>query len=186
MITKLYRLLDRWLTPVPKETYKKLLSQFDLPSAGMAELPMMLHEFWDRLKPEHFKVGPSMRDMMYISLECRHDNIAQLKLLVTMATNSLIHEDDSTVMELATDLFMVNTTKTMDDYFQGTQGLTLSFYDGVVAVKEIMAYHYRYLENAPSSYHCRVLNKMYNDILTVTRLIVDNMNEGKLATGHIG
>lgn len=186
MIEKFKRMLERWLNATPKETYVKLLEQFDQPNSGMVELPMMLHEFWLRVNPDNFRKGPDIREMMYINLDCSHDNIPQLKFLVTMITNALIYEDDKAIIDLATDQFIIKKQKTLDDYFVSQRGDTCTFYDGVVEIKRIMAYHYRYLENAQSQHHCRVFNKMYNDILTVTRLIVTQMPDSKDASGHNG
>ena len=177
MIDKLTRLLDKWLKTTPKDTYTKLLEQFDGPNAGMTELPVMLIEFWQRVKLGHFIEGPDAREMMYLSIEPRHSTISELVSIVTLATNSLIHEDEASVMDISTDQFMIYKNITLDDYFIGTNGRSISFYEGVRTIKELMVYHNRFIENAPSNYHCRVLNRMYNDILTVTRVIIANMKE---------
>lgn len=180
MIDKLVRLLDRWLKTTPKDTYLKLLEQFDDPNKNsMTNLPVMLNEFWTRLNPGHFVVGPTPREMMYIDIETRHSDLMNLGVLITVATNALIHEDDKVVMDLSTNEFMVIKKQSLDDYFTGPSGVSVSYHDGVVQLKKAMAYHYQYLENAPSNHHCRVMNRMYNDILTVTRLIVKNMSEAK-------
>lgn len=186
MIDKFKRMLERWLNTTPKQTYTKLLEQFDQPNVGMVELPLMLHEFWVRVDPKHFQHGPNIREMMYINIDCNHDNIPQLKFLVNMVTNALIHEDDKAILDLATDQFIIKKQKTLDDYFLNQRGETITFTAGVAEIKRIMAYHYRYLETAPSQHHCRVFNKMYNDILAVTRLIITNMPDSKDASGHNG
>lgn len=186
MIDKFKRMLERWLNTTPKETYIKLLEQFDQPNSGMVELPMMLHEFWLRVDPKHFQHGPGIREMMYINIDCNHDSIPQLKFLVNMVTNALIYEDDKAIIELATDQFIIKKQKTLDDYFLNQRGETIAFHAGVEEIKRIMDYHYRYLETAQSQHHCRVFNKMYNDILTVTRLIITNMPDSKDASGYNG
>jgi hypothetical protein len=177
MIDKLARLLDKWLKTTPKDTYTKLLEQFDGPDVGMTDLPTMLVEFWGRIKLGHFVEGPNAREMMYLSIEPRHSTLSELVSIVTLATNALIHEDDATVTEISTDQFMIRKSITLDDYLIGVSGRSISFYEGVRTIKELMVYHNRFIENAPSNYHCRVLNRMYNDILTVTRVISDNMKE---------
>jgi hypothetical protein len=179
MIDKLVSLLDRWLKTTPKQTYKKLLEQFDSPEAGIGNLPEMLVEFWNRVNVGHFIEGPDVRQLMYINLECRHSSITELTSIITYVTNALIHDDEAVVMGVSQDLFIVNNPTTLDDYLI-TQGHTsMSFHDGVNALKTAVLYHNRYLENAPTTYHCRVLNRMYNDILTVTRTLIDNMKEAK-------
>lgn len=180
MIDKIACLINRWFNTTHKDTYTKWLEQFDLPSTGMSELPMMLVEFWRRLNTDHFITGPSVREQMSTHLELRHKTIGDLAITITYATNALIHDDEQIVMEVAKDKFIIKSTLTLDDYLMNGLGSSLSYHATVELLKNTMAYHYTYLENTPSNYHSRVLNRMYNDILSVTRLLIANMPEGKI------
>lgn len=179
MIDFFERLVVRWTKTTPKQTYTKLLEQFDLPSTTMVTLPQMIVEFWNRLEPKHFLNGPSVRDMMYIDIESRHENIGELVRLLTAVTAALVQDDEATVMEIAKDQFASKRTVTLDDYFGGIGIGSLPFTEGVTVIKQAILNHGRNIETLSSTFHSRVLNRMYNDILAVTRVIVNNMNEDK-------
>lgn len=179
MIDFIERLVLKWTKATPKQTYLKLLEQFDHPTTTMVILPQMLIEFWKRVEPKHFQNGPSVRDMMYIDLETRHENIGELVRLLTLVTGALIQEDDETVIEIAKEQFAIKRNTTMDDYFGGVGVGSVSYIDGVRIIQTAINNHGRNIETLNPSYHSRVLNRMYNDILTVTRAIINNLPEDK-------
>lgn len=177
MIDLIERLVARWTKTTPKQTYQKLLEQFDGPQATMVILPTMLVEFWQRVKPFHFMKGPDARDMMYIDIETRHSSIGELTRLMALVTAALVQEDEVAVMEIAKEQFATTRKMTLDDYFAGADGGTLLFEEGVRNLKNAIIVHGIGVENLNPSFHSRVMNRMYNDILYITRVIVDNMPE---------
>lgn len=179
MIDKLERLLDKWFKTTPKDTYTKLLEQFEQPHVGIPELPVMLCEFWKRLRVGHFHGGPTPRDMMYIPLELRHETIGGLVATLQLASGAIVHDDEGMLMEISQTQFQQIHKITFDDYFSGVRGVPLSFNDGVRQIKQAMEVHADAIENLTSTYSSRVLNRMYNDILVVTRALIANMKEGK-------
>lgn len=177
MLDFIERMIRRWTSTTPKQTYKKLLEQFDQPDATMVNLPRMICEFWDRLEPHHFVDGPNVRDMMYINIETRHENIGELVRTLSTVTDALIQDDHDSVMDVAKATFIFNHKITLDDYFGGVGVGSLEFIDGIRVIKAALANHYRNIENLDQSYHARLLNKMYNDILYITRVIVTQLKE---------
>lgn len=175
MIDFIERFLLRWTKATPKDTYAKLLEQFDQPHATMVNLPEMLVNYWAQIEPLQFEGVLSVRDMMYIDISPRHENIGELVRLMTAATGALVEDDDETLMEISKSEFAVNRNMTLDDYFGGMGSLT--FIEGVRAIKYAVENHGRNIENLNPSYHARVLNRMYNDILYVTRVIVAQLKE---------
>lgn len=177
MIDFIERLVARWTKTTPKQTYQKLVEQFEGPEASMVNLPRMLVEFWTRLKPEHFKGGPTARDMMYIDIETRHDSIGELIRLISLVTAALVQEDETSVMEIAKERFAVNRKMTLDDYFAGITGGSIDYFEGVLKLQIAILTHGLGVENLNPSYHSRVMNRMYNDILYITKVIIENMPE---------
>lgn len=177
MIDFIERLVARWTKTTPKQTYLKLLEQFEGPQASMVNLPGMLVEFWTRLKPLQFQNGLDARDMMYIDIETRHASIGELWRLMNLVTGALVQEDEAAVMDIAKEQFANYRKMTLDDYFAGADGGSLSFYEGVLNLKNAIVLHGLGIENLNSTYHSRVMNRMYNDILYITKVIIENMPE---------
>lgn len=177
MIDFIERLVARWTKTTPKQTYLKLLEQFEGPQATMVTLPMMLVEFWQRVKPFHFMKGPDARDMMYIDVETRHTSIGELTRLMSLVTGALVQEDESAVMDIAKEQFATPRKMTLDDYFAGADGGTLLFSEGVSNLRTAIILHGLGIENLNPTYHSRVMNRMYNDILYITKVIIENMPE---------
>lgn len=177
MIDFIERLVARWTKTTPKQTYTALLAQFEGPQASMVTLPNMIVEFWYRLKPAHFQNGPGVRDMMYIDVETRHASIGELTRLMNLVTGALVQEDEAAVMDLAKEQFATYRKMTLDDYFAGADGGSLSFYEGVLSLKNAIILHGLGIENLNPTYHSRVMNRMYNDILYITKVIIENMPE---------
>lgn len=177
MIEFIERLVARWTGTTPKKTYLKLFEQFEGPQASMVNLPGMLVEFWLRVKSDHFTNGPTPRDMMYIDVETRHSSIGELCRLMNLVTAALVQEDDTTVMDIAREQFAAVRKMTLDDYFAGADGGTLSFREGVMQLKSTIIQHGLGIENLNPTYHSRVMNRMYNDILYITKVIIENMPE---------
>lgn len=177
MIDKLERLLRKYFNATPKDTYLKLLEQFDQPSCTIATLPGMLVEFWKRIDIEHFRNGPTFRDMMYSNMSVRHKNISELQNILMLATGAIAQEDEEAIHEISVNQFATFTEMTVDDYFAGLNGGSVPYLTGVVALKEAMTKLGQVLEHETSSYHCRMLNRLYNDILSVTTTIIHQMKD---------
>jgi hypothetical protein len=177
MIEFIERLVARWTGTTPKKTYLKLFEQFDAPQVGIVNLPGMLVEFWQRVKPDHFTNGPTPRDMMYIDVETRHASLGELCRLMNLVTGALVQEDDATVMDISKEQFAAVRKMTLDDYFAGADGGSLSFREGVLDLKNAIILHGLGIENLNPTFHSRVMNRMYNDILYITKVIIENMPE---------
>lgn len=177
MIDFIERLVLRWFKATPKKTYLKYLEQFEQPSTSILDTPEMLVEFWERVDLRHFINGPSAKDMMYINVTTRHKDLGELVNLMTIATNALVRDDEETVMEISRNEFSTLTTMSLDDYYRVKDMGLLDFRTGVAVLKEAVRWHGINIENLQTKYHARVLNKMYNDILYVTRAMIDNMKE---------
>lgn len=177
MIDKIERLLRCWTKTTPKNTYLKLLEQFETSEASITTLPMMLVEFWRRVDLKHFEQGPSYRDLMYEQLSVRHKSITELIGILILATGSLAQDDDTSIHEISVNQFASFEDITMDDYFAGVRGGSVTYYDGVAQLKRHILNHGDVIENMQSGYHCRMLNRMYNDILSVTVSIITRMKD---------
>lgn len=177
MIDKIERLLKRWTKATPKATYKKYLEQFDTVDATITTLPYMLVEFWNRVDLAHFENGPTFRDMMYEKVHVRHKTISELVSILTLATGSLAQDDENSIHEISLNQFASFEDITMDDYFAGVRGGSVTYLEGVRMIKTAMSRHSDVIENMPPGYHCRMLNRMYNDILSVTVSIVNQLKD---------
>lgn len=177
MIDFIERLLNRWFKSSPKDTYLKWLEQFDTTDATITTLPMMLVEFWNRVDLAHFTNGPTYKDMMNVKIHVRHSTIAQLESILMLATGAIAQDDEPAIHEISVNQFATFETMSMDDYFAGLTGGSIPYYTGVSRLKEAMARHGEVIEHNTSSYHCRMLNRMYNDILSVTVTMIQQMKD---------
>lgn len=177
MIDKIERLLRKWTKTTPKATYRKYLEQFDTTEVTITTLPYMLVEFWNRIDLTDFEKGPSFRDMMYEKVHVRHKTISDLVGILSLATGSLVQDDENKIHEISINQFAAFEDLTMDDYFSGTRGGSITYTDGVRMLHRAMIEHGEVISNMSPGYHCRMLNRMYNDILSVTVSIVNQMEE---------
>lgn len=171
------RLLRRWSKSSPKETYLKWLEQFESTDNTISTLPMMLVEFWRRVDLKHFEVGPTYRDMMYEQINARHKTITELIRILALSTGAIAQDDDSYIYEISINQFATFESITMDDYFAGIGNGSVTYYDGVTQLKKYMLQHGEVIENMQLGHHCRMLNRMYNDILSVTVSIIKQMKD---------
>ncbi|ABY63084.1 hypothetical protein ST201phi2-1p256 [Pseudomonas phage 201phi2-1] len=177
MIDKIERLLRRWSKSTPKATYFKYLEQFEKADTSITTLPIMLVEFWRRVDLKHFETGPTLKEMMYEKVHVRHKSISELAAILAMATGSLAQDDENFIHEISINQFAVFEDLTMDDYFANSKGGSVSYSEGVAILRQAMLAHGDVIENMPPGYHCRMLNRMYNDILNVTVTIVNQMKD---------
>lgn len=177
MRDKIERLLGRWFNIRPQDTYKKYLEQFETNDATISTLPYMLVEFWNRVELKHFENGPTFRDMMYEKVHVRHKTISELISILTLATWALAHDDENSIHEISINQFATFEDITMDDYFAGARGGSVTYYEAVRQLKDGMSNLGDVIENMPPGYHCRMLNRMYNDILSVTVSIVNQLKD---------
>lgn len=177
MIDKIERLLLKWVRATPKQTYLKLLSQFEKHDATINQIPLMLVEFWRKVDVNDFADGPSFRDMMYVNFRARHKTISDLYGLLIRATANIAQDDTDALNEISVNEFATYHEMTLDDYFAGVNGGSVNYFNGVSELKRLMLAHGEVIENLTNGYHCRVLNRMYNDILTVTVTIIENMKD---------
>lgn len=171
------RLLARWTKSTPRDTYLKYLEQFESANATITTLPYMLTEFWNRVNLKHFENGPTFKDMMYVKIHVRHKTISELTGIMMLATGSLAQDDENSIHEISINQFATNETITLDDYLAGIRGGSVTYYDAVKQLKEAVAKLADVLENTPPGYHCRMLNRMYNDILSVTVTLMQQLKE---------
>lgn len=177
MIDKFGRLFKKWTKTTPKDTYQKYLEQFETAETTITTLPYMLIEFWNRVNLEDFKNGPSFKEMMNQSIHVRHKSISELNNILLMATGALVHDDESAIHEISVNQFATLEQLTLDDYFAGVRGGSVTYLDGVTQLKNAMKCHADVIENMPPGYHCRMLNRMYNDILTVTVTLINQLKD---------
>lgn len=177
MRDKIERLLKRWFKATPRDTYLKYLEQFESTDATITTLPYMLVEFWNRVDLKHFENGPTFKDMMYEKVHVRHKTISELIGIITLATGSLAQDDENSIHEISINQFASYEDITMDDYLAGTRGGSVTYYETVKQLKSAMSKLADVLENTPPGYHCRMLNRMYNDILSVTVSIIQQLKE---------
>ncbi len=177
MIDKIERMLKRWTRTTPKDTYKKYLEQFEKADTTITVLPYMLVEFWNRVDLSHFDNGPTFKEMMYEKVHVRHKTIVELTNILSLATGSLAQDDENAIHELSVNQFATVEDITMDDYFAGIRGGSITYLDGVTMLKNAINKHGDVIENMPPGYHCRMLNRMYNDILSVTVSIVNQLKD---------
>lgn len=177
MIDKIKRLFKKWTKITPKDTYKKYLEQFDTVDATITTLPYMLVEFWERIDLDHFENGPTFRDMMYEKVHVRHKTITELVSILALATGALAQDEENSIHEISLNQFASFEELTMDDYFAGPRGGSVTYLEGVRMLKTAMKQHGDVIENTPPGYHCRMLNRMYNDILSVTVSIVNQLKD---------
>lgn len=177
MRDKIERLLWRWFKATPRDTYQRYLEQFESTDTSITKLPYMLVEFWNRVDLKHFENGPTFRDMMYEQVHVRHKTITDLIGIITLATGALAQDDDQAIYEISVNQFAVTEDITMDDYFSSAKGGSVTYYDAVSQLKHTMKRFGEVIENLPSGYHCRMLNRMYNDILSVTVSIISQLKE---------
>lgn len=177
MIDKIRRLLEKWTATSPRDTYLKYLEQFESVDTTITTLPYMLVEFWNRVDLKHFEQGPTLKDLMYEKVHVRHKNLSEMISIVTLATAALAHDDETEIHEISINQFATYADITMDDYLTGIRGGSITYYDAVKQFKSCMAKLADVLENTPPGYHCRMLNRMYNDILSVTVSMINQMKD---------
>lgn len=177
MIDKIEQLLRRWTKSTPKATYLKYLEQFETADTTITTLPYMLVAFWNKVDLAHFENGPTFKEMMYETVHVRHKTISELVSILAMATGSLAQDDENYIHEISINQFAAYEDRTMDDYFGGVRGGSVTYLEGVRMLKQAMTRHAEVIENMPPGYHCRMLNRMYNDILSVTVSIINQLKE---------
>lgn len=175
MIDKLERLLLKWFKAEPKDTYLQLLKQFESNDNTISNLPKMLVAFWERVDLRDFENGPGYRDMMDISIKVRHKSVSELTAMIIRATWSIAQEDLESVREISVNEFATYHDLTLDDYFSNIVGGSINFYTGVQNLRGVILAHGEVIENVTDTYYTRLLNRMYNDILSVTITIIENM-----------
>lgn len=157
-----------------KEQYLKQLSEFDHPLVTIEHVPVMLVAFWKGFDPTLLSTITA-REWMYITTVVRHSNIAELIYAVQDFTNAVAQDDYGTIELAAKERFRIASVIDMDTYIVGINGEAIDPIEAITALKNNLSRHGDIIDTVPGLAYRRFLNSFYNDILSLTVTLVNNI-----------
>lgn len=176
MIAIFKRRLKGWAQRKRKREYHARLEHMDNGDMRPEEFPVLLKEFWHRLDLDDI-VNLDIRHLMGVQMQIRHPSISSLIDSMLEVNDLVAHENDAALMRIAKNEFLKSHDIYLDAYFVDALKQSVDVKQSIIRLQGLVVVHCGLLEQVSESHYQRLLNRLYYDILTVTRSLVDQIED---------
>lgn len=174
MITRFTQWLQGYTRSSRKQMYIEQIDHMEDGDMRPEEFPVMLKEFWRTAYLPDF-VNLDIRQLMGVRMQIRHASISALIDSLHEVNDLVAHENDDALMRIAKNEFLNGQNIYLDAYFVDALKQGVDVKQSIVRLQGLVMAHCGLLEGVSESHYQRLLNRLYYDILTVTRSLAEQI-----------
>lgn len=176
MVSKLFGF---WTERIRRARLKRYIHEVKLLSdtrQTLETLPIALSEFWRLVQVADFE-NITPKTAMAVNLHIGHKNLPELIDFITEFNDHIANGRDGQIELLVKNEFIAKRTVVLDLYLSDTKQMPIDIRQMLVKLQGALMHHRYLLELQDNQYYQRMAERLYNEILTVTSVLVETINE---------
>lgn len=133
-----------------------------------------INNFWQLVNLNELKTL-TIRKMMGVPIYLRHYSIGELLDALTRLNDHIANEDDLKISEMCRNEFIDRKTIDLDEYFINSGDSFIDVYKSIEKMRDLIWQQAEYLEQINHQAYQRQMDRMYYDIIELSRTIVKLM-----------
>lgn len=166
--------LRRWFYQRRLQRYQQQIAVIGSDLIPLADLPLMLSEFWRQVNPEDFTTITA-RTAMSVQLSVSHDNLPGLIASYSDINEHIANQHDLFLETLMANSFNQQRQVLLDQYLADDQHMAIDLVASVTRLRGVLMHHRYLLELQTNQYYHRLSERVYRDTLAVTRTLVETI-----------